>query len=103
MSTSFVCIGKVVCISWYAREHTNTPNPRDHLGPLLHARGVRLGPAVDAPSASIQCDTGMKQGEEYVKHLMCSYVSEYMNMYGIIARFALMELGVKVKVASTAP
>ena len=55
---------------------------------------------MDAPSASIQCDTGMKQVEEYVKHLMCSYVSEYMNMYGIIARFALMELGVKVKVAS---
>ena len=50
--------------------------------------------------APIQCDTGMKQGEEYVKHLMCSYVSEYM--YGIIARVclshALMELGVKVKV-----
>ena len=38
----------------------------------------------------------MKQGEEYVKHLMSSYVSEY----GITARFALMELGVKVKVAS---
>ena len=50
MSTSSVCIGKVVCNSWYVREHTNAPNPQDHLGPLLHAHDVWPDPPVGAPS-----------------------------------------------------
>ena len=44
----------------------------------------------------IQCSGtyGMLQGEAYVKHLMKTYVGQY----GSVAMFALIELGVKVKV-----
>ena len=35
----------------------------------------------------VQCATGMKKGEAYVKHLISSYVAEY----GIVAYFAIMD------------
>ena len=71
----------------------STYNTVDGYTVVPYDEHVRPGspPPGSALRPSIQCDTGMKQGEEYVKHLMCGYVSEYI--YGIIARFALMDLG----------
>lgn len=60
MSTSSVCIGKVVCNSWYVREHTNAPNPQDHLGPLLHAHDVWPDPPVGAPSDAFKPAPGRR-------------------------------------------